>query len=110
MSNETVVNCINSINNLSASETRILRTTSRSEICPLTTVRVVTGDVDMLSMPGRGIVRVQSGSPGTQTLFLFMPDIIGESCDGDTEMESGGEVGTLVTRHAVAPAYQAPGS
>ena len=31
---------------------------------------VVTGDVDMLSIPGQGTVRVQSGSPGTQTLFL----------------------------------------
>ena len=97
MSNETVVNCINSINNLSASETRILRTSSRSEICPLTTVMMVTGDVDMLSIPGRGTVRVQSGSPGTQTLFSFMPDIICESCDGEMEMESGGEVGTLVS-------------
>ena len=45
-------------------------------------MRVVTGDVDMLSIPGQGTVRVQSGSPGTQTLFLFMPDIIGESCGG----------------------------
>ena len=46
---------------------------------------------------------MQSGSPGTQTLFSFMPDIICESCDGEMEMESGGEVGTLVTIHAVAP-------
>ena len=60
-------------------------------------LRVVTGDVNMLSIPGRGTVRVQSGSPGTQTLFLFMPDIICESCDGEMEMESGGEVGTLVS-------------
>ena len=54
-------------------------------------------------VPGRGTVRVQSGSPGTQTLFSFMPDIICESCDGEMEMESGGEVGTLVSWHTVAP-------
>ena len=65
-------------------------------------MRVVTGDVDMLSIPGQGTVRVQSGSPGTQTLFLFMPDIIGESYDGDTEMD-----GWI---HKVAPGHQAPGS
>ena len=73
-------------------------------------MRVVTGDVDMLSMPGRGTVRVQSGAPGTQTLSLFMPDIICESCGGDMEMESGGEVGTLVSWHTLAPGHQAPGS
>ena len=52
------------------------------------------------------------GSPGTQPLYIkiiksgISDIIIGESCD--MEMESGGEVGTLVSWHTVAPGDQAP--
>ena len=51
------------------------------------------------------------GSPGTQPLYIkiiksgISDIIIGESCD--MEMESGGEVGTLVSWHTVAPGDQA---
>ena len=55
---------------------------------------------------------VHAGSPGTQPLYIkFIKSgisdiIIGESCD--MEIESGGEVGTLVSWHTVAPGDQAP--
>ena len=52
------------------------------------------------------------GSPGTQPLYIkiiksgISDIVIGESCD--IEMESGGEVGALVSWHTVAPGDQAP--
>ena len=52
------------------------------------------------------------GSPGTQPLYIkiiksgISDIVIGESCD--IEMESGGEVGTLVSWHTVASGHQAP--
>ena len=56
---------------------------------------------------------VHSGYPAHNLInqnYLFKSDIcdiiIGESCD--MEMESGGEVGTLVSWHTVAPGNQAP--
>ena len=59
----------------------------------------MTGDVDIVehgawhqSTPGQ-LAKYQN--------YLFKSDIsdiiIGESCDGDMEIESGGEVGTLVS-------------
>ena len=59
-----------------------------------------------------GMAPVHSGSPGTQPLYIkiiksgISDIVIGESCD--IEMESGGEVGTLVSWHTVASGHQAP--
>ena len=59
-----------------------------------------------------GMAPVHSGPPGTQPLYIkiiksgISDIIIGESCD--MEMESGGEVGTLVSWHTVASGHQAP--
>ena len=109
MSNQTVVNCINSINNLSASETRILRTTSRSEICPLTTVMMVTGDVDMLSIctrPGHSTSAVRV-TRHTIIIFIYAGHYLRELWwwNGDGEWRWGGDTGQLtyggsgLTRH-----------
>ena len=63
-------------------------------------MRVVTGDVDIVEYYGYGT------SPRRFTRHTTISDIIiGESCD--MEMESGGEVGTLVSWHTVAPGDQA---
>ena len=73
-------------------------------------MRVVTGDVDIVEYYGYGTSPLRS--PGTQPLYIkiiksgISDIIIGESCD--MEMESGGEVGTLVSWHTVAPGDQAP--
>ena len=59
-----------------------------------------------------GMAPVHSGSPSTQPLYIkiiksgISDVIIGESCD--MEMESGDEVGTLVSWHTVALGDQAP--
>ena len=76
-------------------------------------MRVVTGDVDIVEYTiGRGMAPVHSGSTGIQPLYIkiiksgISDIVIGESCD--IEMESGGEVGTLVSWHTVASGHQAP--
>ena len=78
---------------------------------------LVTGDVDIVEYTiGRGMAPVHSGYPAHNLInqnylikvgHLWRDIIIGESCDGDMEIESGGEVGTLVSWHTLA---QAPDS
>ena len=51
------------------------------------------------------VAPVHSGSPSTQPLYI---KIIKSGISDIMEMESGGEVGTLVSWHTVAPGNQAP--
>ena len=51
-----------------------------------------------------GMAPVHSGSPSTQPLYI---KIIKSGISDIMEMESGGEVGTLVSWHTVAPGDQA---
>ena len=52
-----------------------------------------------------GMAPVHSGSPSTQPLYI---KIIKSGISDIMEMECGGEVGTLVSWHTVAPGNQAP--